>query len=970
MRDPRQWGSMKNLPLILWVVLLMGCVQDDPRLAESGSPEFDFERHFDSLLYLPEGWQSTLWAESPQLLNPTNLDVDHRGRVWVTEAVNYRDFNNQPGEYPHFEEGDRVVILEDLDGDGKADTSKVFVQDKDLVAPLGIAVIGNQVLVSCAPSLFVYTDEDGDDLPDKKEVFLTGFGGYDHDHSLHALVAGPDGKWYFNTGNAGPHTVTDKSGWTLRSGSFYTGGTPYNQENSGNRKSDDGRTWVGGLALRINPDGTGLEVLAHNFRNAYELAMDSYGDMWQNDNDDQVETCRSTWLMPYANAGYFSEDGTRGWSGDRRPGQSNFQAHWHQDDPGVIPAGDNTGAGSPTGVLVYEGDAFGDKYRGMFLNVDAGRNAIFAYQPRMQGAGFALERKDLITSIAESTEGYVWHRSPEDLRKWFRPSDMVVAPDGSFYIADWYDPVVGGHQMHDTKAYGRIYRIAPVGQTLETPDLDLSTTEGQIQALCSPATNVRYLGFEKLREQGVAALAAVRELLVADNPFHRARAVWLLAQLGPEGRAEVERILTRESDPRLRVAAYRALTQQEPGRLLDYAKDAALDPSPAVRRAVAVSLRDIPLDDAEVVLHRLYHGFDGKDRWYVESLGIALDGKEAAFYKKLRVGEPEDPLLWSDAFASMAWRLHPEAALADFQTRALANELSYAERQRALTAIAFVPGKKAAQTMTTVWERTDQPQVKKMADWWLRFRATNLWIHEIEIEALAGSGEMPQEILEAEDLLRQEKGSSEDLLEAALTLTQDPQGGKIFLNLAAAGKLPQSWYKNPRLAQQLFDNPSAEVRVLATEFFARPGGDNFSLQRVMALEGRDQSGEVLFREKCSTCHQIDDMGLDIGPNLKYIRRKFDRMALADAILNPNAAITFGYEPVLIKSKDETMYSGFLLAEGETTVVRDIAGNRHTISSADVIEKTMMNTSLMPDPIALGMGEQDLADVVAYLMQVQ
>ncbi|MEZ4824891.1 MAG: hypothetical protein R3C61_01155 [Bacteroidia bacterium] len=256
--------------------------------------------------------------------------MDARGRIWVTEAVNYRDFNNSPKNHLRFGEGDRVVILEDTDGDGKSDLSKVFVQDKDLVAPLGIAVIGKQVIVSCAPHLIIYTDENGDDKPDKKEIFLKGFGGFDHDHSLHAVVAGPDGHWYFNTGNAGPHTVTDKSGWTLRSGSNYTGGTPYNKENSGARVSDDGRNLGGWSGLRINPDDTGLKVMAHNFRNAYELALDSYGNMWQNDNDDQVVTCRVTWLMEGANAGYFSADGTRTWQADQKPEQPIFSAHWHQ----------------------------------------------------------------------------------------------------------------------------------------------------------------------------------------------------------------------------------------------------------------------------------------------------------------------------------------------------------------------------------------------------------------------------------------------------------------------------------------------------------------------------------------------------------------------------------------------------------------------------------------------------------------
>ncbi|MBD0256008.1 MAG: dehydrogenase, partial [Cytophagales bacterium] len=114
-------------------------------------------------LYLPDDLEATVWAEAPLFHNPTNVDVDARGRLWVTEAVNYRNFNNKPDSILHHAAGDRVVILEDSDGDGKADRSKVFVQDKDLVSPLGIAVIGNQVIVSCSPHLIVYTDADGDD---------------------------------------------------------------------------------------------------------------------------------------------------------------------------------------------------------------------------------------------------------------------------------------------------------------------------------------------------------------------------------------------------------------------------------------------------------------------------------------------------------------------------------------------------------------------------------------------------------------------------------------------------------------------------------------------------------------------------------------------------------------------------------------------------------------------------------------
>ena len=226
-------------------------------------------------LYCPDDMEVTLWAESPMFFNPTNMDIDAKGRVWITEAVNYRDFNNKANTRLNHEKGERVMILEDTDYDGKADKSTVFVEDIEMISPLGIAVVGNKVYVSAAPHLYVYTDENGDDKADKREIFLTGFGTKDHDHSLHSGVMAPDGQFFFNVGNAGPHVVTDKSGWTLRSGSVYTGGTPWNDKNQGNQVSDDGRVWVGGMAFKIGKDGKGLKVLGHNFRNSYEVAMDS-----------------------------------------------------------------------------------------------------------------------------------------------------------------------------------------------------------------------------------------------------------------------------------------------------------------------------------------------------------------------------------------------------------------------------------------------------------------------------------------------------------------------------------------------------------------------------------------------------------------------------------------------------------------------------------------------------------------------
>ena len=152
------------------------------------------------------------------LKNPTNMDIDAAGRIWVTEGVNYRRHARRDPK------GDRVVVLEDTDRDGRADKSTVFVQEPTLVAPLGIAVLDNKIIVSNAPDLIVYTDVDRnlrfDPAVDKREVLLNGFDGRNHDHALHSVTFGPDGRWYFSQGNAGAH-FTDRGGKTFRVGSAY-----------------------------------------------------------------------------------------------------------------------------------------------------------------------------------------------------------------------------------------------------------------------------------------------------------------------------------------------------------------------------------------------------------------------------------------------------------------------------------------------------------------------------------------------------------------------------------------------------------------------------------------------------------------------------------------------------------------------------------------------------------------------------
>lgn len=112
------------------------------------------------VFHVPDDLEVTLWAASPALFNPTNIDIDHAGRIWVTEGINYRRHDGRSRD------GDAVRVLQDSDGDGKADKSHLFVREKGLGAPLGVAVFDNVIVVSNTPDLIVYTDVNRDQVFD------------------------------------------------------------------------------------------------------------------------------------------------------------------------------------------------------------------------------------------------------------------------------------------------------------------------------------------------------------------------------------------------------------------------------------------------------------------------------------------------------------------------------------------------------------------------------------------------------------------------------------------------------------------------------------------------------------------------------------------------------------------------------------------------------------------------------------
>ncbi|SVD04130.1 uncharacterized protein METZ01_LOCUS356984, partial [marine metagenome] len=170
------------------------------RVGDQGDPAHAVEN-----LDVHEEVKATLFASEPMILSPSAIDVDHRGRVWLCEVTNYRRHRNKRAE------GDRILILEDTDGDNKADKVKTFYQGRDVDSAHGVSVFADKVVVACGDRGIVFTDKDGDDKPDSKENLFTGIAGSQHDHGIHAVHFGPDGKFYFNFGNVG-RQIKDKDG--------------------------------------------------------------------------------------------------------------------------------------------------------------------------------------------------------------------------------------------------------------------------------------------------------------------------------------------------------------------------------------------------------------------------------------------------------------------------------------------------------------------------------------------------------------------------------------------------------------------------------------------------------------------------------------------------------------------------------------------------------------------------------------
>ena len=337
-----------------------------------------------------------------------------------------------------------------------------------------------------------------------------------------------------------------------------------------------------------------------------------------------------------------------------------------------------------------------------------------------------------------------------------------------------------------------------------------------------------------------------------------------------------------------------------------------------------------------------------------------------------KILNPENfpPDRWNPKMEMLVWRLHPPGYVQALAQRSQSEKLSQTERSRAITALAFINDRSAVSAMLNL-ANSSLPDAAEQAAYWIGFRQGNDWSQladwtktgiDPEAERKVAAMKVRMSNIMDDKMPRDEKRRS------AREMARDIVGSKMILGLVAAQKFPSDLYNE--VGKIMLTSIDQSVRVQASQYFLSDNRHPYAIQTIAKLKADSQRGKTVFEDKCSSCHRVGSSGHDIGPELTLIGKKFDKEALLDAIVNPSAGIVFGYEAWTINTKDGQSHFGFLVGDSEKAVlIKDVAGKIRTIATSEIKSRLKAEKSLMPDASSLTMSDQELADVVAYLMNL-
>ena len=577
---------------------------------------------------LPPGFRAIASAAEPDVMQPIAFTLDHRGRMWVAEAYSY------PHRQPADKARDRIIILEDTNGDHKFDQRKVFIEGLNLVSGLEVGFGG--VWVGAAPNFMFIPDRDSDDRPDgKPQILLDGWGYQDTHETLNSFIWGPDG-WLYGCHGVFTHSKVGKPG------------TP-----------DAERVPFNAGVWRYHPTRHTFEAFAQGSSNPWGVDFNEHGQCF-------IEACVIPHFFHMIQGGRYQRQGGQHFNPHtyddiktiadhlHYAGNIRDHAHWGKT-PGVPSATAAAGGGhAHAGLMIYLGDSWPAQYRGQAFmnNIHGARINMDILKPR--GSGY----------IASHGADFVQFND-----RWSQIINLRYDHDGSVYLIDWYDKNQCHSREPDShdRSNGRVFKVVYQDEKRTTVDLAkrtdvelvklqahpndwyarharralqerLNTMHRQWSPV-SPDAKQNAAAWQKTRDHAFAIVDPILKTQLATGgkgktTALRLRALWCLH--GIDGLAEADLLeLLKDREAMLRGWAIQLLCEnKKPSAAArgEFARMAREDKSPIVRMYLASALTRTPVAQRTKVLSGLLsHAEDATDPnlphlyWYATEPVIAAN---------------------------------------------------------------------------------------------------------------------------------------------------------------------------------------------------------------------------------------------------------------------------------------------------------------------------------------------------------
>lgn len=971
--------------------------------------------------HLPPGFTIQLVACEPQIHKPMNLNFDRSGRMFVTSSLEY------PFPVSLAQKGrDIVSVLEDRDGDGRAEAANPIVGDLNI--PIGVTPTAGGVIYYSIPNIYFWPGDAAAaepherGSPDKSRLLYSVFGSHDTHGMASSFTRWIDGWIYCCHGFSNSSTVKGADGAEV---SMQSGNT-----------------------FRIRADGSRVEQITHGQVNPFGLCFDPLGNEYSAD-------CHSLPIYQLLRGAWYPSFG--------KP----------HDGLGFGPSMINHNHGSTgiAGVVYYAADHFPPEYRDTVFIGNPVTGIVNHDRLEAHGSSFnAIEQPDFITC--------------DD--PWFRPVDLKLAPDGSLYILDFYNKIIGHYEVplkHPgrDRFRGRIWRVVYTGADGQAPpprkmpDLAKLPTKELIEKLGDPNLTVRVLASEELVERPEPL--AAEQLLPADaseqGAWRRAHGLWMLERTAKGGLTDehIER-LSQDASRVVRVHLMKALAERADwtASKLDLAglvRSKLNDGDAFVRRAAADALGRHPESESVEPLLKLWATTPAEDSHLIHVVRMALRDQlqTANMYAKtaplaaanadyaarladvsLGVHSPDAAeflFAWlpkgpqtSDRlpeFARETARWLPAAKLPDFYVwvenrgkespplaRDLALSLYRSAQERKLTlpesylATATRTGSELLADagkglVQSGIEMAREMRLKPLYEQLAALAAPEARFPELRASAIdacivndaersvpllsqiLGSPAEPAALRQKaaaalsnidvpaarQELVKQLRLASDRLaIEIAAGLASRKVGGDMLLAEITAGKASPRLLQEAIVAERLRKANVEDIDEQLKQLTAGLPPADERIKQLLSVR-RDGFGEAkadaelgkaVFQKTCAACHRLSGAGGKVGPDLDGVGLRGIERLLED-MLDPSRNVDQAFRSTQINTADGQTISGlFLRNEGAVLVLADAQGKEIRIAESDVEERALTALSPMPRNVADLLPEADFYNLLAYLLQ--